>query len=201
VRALVLVDIQNDFCPGGALAVPDGDAVVPVANRLQPRFDLVVASQDWHPPDHGSFASGERAPGTVVDLNGIEQILWPVHCVQHTSGAEFHPDLDLERVARVFRKGTDPGVDSYSAFFDNAHRRSTGLEDYLRECGVDRVFIVGLATDCCIKFTALDAAELGFKTSVILDGCRGVLLAPDDVEKAVAEMRAAGVSMVGSADV
>jgi nicotinamidase/pyrazinamidase len=201
MRALILVDIQNDFCPGGALAVPDGDAVVPVANRVQPRFDAVVASQDWHPPDHGSFATGDRAPGTVVDLHGIEQILWPVHCVQDTPGADFHPGLDRERVERVFRKGTDPGVDSYSAFFDNARRHATGLGDYLKERGVDEVFIAGLATDCCVKYTALDAAELGFETHVIADACRGVLLEPDDVEKAVAEMRAAGVTMIGSAEV
>jgi nicotinamidase/pyrazinamidase len=120
--------------------------------------------------------------------------------VQDTPGADFHPDLDLERVARVFRKGTDPGVDSYSGFFDNARRRATGLGDYLKERGVTEVYIVGLATDCCVKYTALDAASLGFETYVILDGCRGVLLEPDDVEKAVAEMRAAGVSMIGSAE-
>ncbi|MHC5050811.1 MAG: bifunctional nicotinamidase/pyrazinamidase, partial [Planctomycetota bacterium] len=144
MRALVLVDIQNDFCPGGALAVPEGDAVVAVANRVQPRFDLVVASQDWHPPDHGSFALEGQAPGTVVDLGGIEQILWPVHCVQGTVGAEFHPDLETERVARVFQKGTDPGVGSDSAFFDNARLRATGLGDYLKECGVDEVYVMGL---------------------------------------------------------
>lgn len=201
MRALILVDIQNDFCPGGALAVPDGDAVVPVANRLQPRFDLVVATQDWHPPDHGSFAREGQVPGTVIELGGVEQILWPVHCVRDTWGAEFHPDLDRERVARVFRKGTDKGVDSYSAFFDNAHLRATGLGDYLKENGVTDVYILGLATDCCIKYSALDAAALGFRTFVVLDGCRGVLLDPDDVEKAVAEMRAAGVSMVGSEEV
>ncbi|MHC4490780.1 MAG: bifunctional nicotinamidase/pyrazinamidase [Planctomycetota bacterium] len=200
MRALVLVDIQNDFCPGGALAVPDGDAVVEVANRVQPRFDLVVATQDWHPPDHGSFATDGRAPGTVVDLLGLEQILWPVHCVQHTRGADFHPGLDRERVAQVFWKGTDPGVDSYSGFFDNAHRQTTGLGDYLKERGVDEVFILGLATDYCVKFTALDAVALGFKTFVVADGCRGVLLEPGDVERAVAEMRAAGVAIVGSAE-
>ncbi|MHC4199536.1 MAG: bifunctional nicotinamidase/pyrazinamidase, partial [Planctomycetota bacterium] len=132
MRALILVDLQNDFCPGGGLAVPEGDRVIPVANGLVPAFDLVVATQDWHPADHGSFASNHegKKPGDVIDLGGLEQILWPDHCVQGTPGAEFHPDLERGRIAEVFRKGTDPAVDSYSAFFDNARRRSTGLADY-----------------------------------------------------------------------
>jgi nicotinamidase/pyrazinamidase len=132
MRALILVDLQNDFVSGGALAVPDGDAVVPVANRVQSCFDLVVATQDWHPADHGSFAANHpgRRPGDVIELSGLAQILWPVHCVQHTPGAAFVPGLDMRRVARVFQKGTDPLIDSYSGFFDNGHRRSTGVGEY-----------------------------------------------------------------------
>jgi nicotinamidase/pyrazinamidase len=199
-EALVLVDLQNDFLPGGALAVEDGDAVVPVANRVQPAFELVVATLDWHPPRHGSFAASHpgRRPGDVIDLHGIEQILWPVHCVQGSPGAEFAPELDRSRIERVFHKGTDPTVDSYSAFFDNAHRRSTGLGDYLRERGVGTVALLGLATDYCVRYSALDARQLGFRTRVVVDGCRGVGLEAGDVERALDEMREAGVEMVTS---
>lgn len=200
MRALVLVDIQNDFLPGGALAVGDGDKVVPVANALSPRFDLVVATQDWHPADHRSFASNHdgRDVGEVIDLNGLPQVLWPNHCVQNTWGAEFAPELDTSRIARVFRKGVDPEIDSYSGFFDNGHRRSTGLGDWLREQGVEEVWVLGLATDYCVKFTALDARHLGFRTVVVEDGCRGVNLAPDDSEKALAALREDGVEVVRS---
>jgi nicotinamidase/pyrazinamidase len=182
--ALVLVDIQNDFCPGGSLAVAEGDKVVPIANELQKRFDLVVATKDWHPPGHSSFAT-----------------LWPPHCVQGTVGAEFHPALDTTRVAHVFLKGTDPAVDSYSGFFDNEHKLSTGLGEYLRAQGVTDVFICGLATDYCVKFTALDALRLGFRTSVVADACRGVEVNAGDTARAVEEMRAAGAAVVQSRDV
>lgn len=203
MRALILVDIQNDFLPAGALAVPEGDAVVPVANRLMGRFDLVAATQDWHPPDHGSFASRHegRSVGEVVDLNGLEQILWPDHCVQGTPGADFAPGLNVERIDEIIHKGTDAGIDSYSAFFDNAHRKATGLADLLKGRGVEDVYLCGLATDYCVKFSALDAVELGFGTNVVLDGCRGVELAPGDVAGAVEEMRAAGVAVLREADV
>jgi len=143
VNCLLIVDIQNDFLPGGALAVPEGDAVIPVINRLQDRFDLVLATQDWHPPDHGSFAAthpGHKV-GDVIELDGIPQILWPVHCVQNSPGAQFSTALDTTRLARVFRKGIDRKIDSYSTFFDNAKRRSTGLADYLREQNVQEIFI------------------------------------------------------------
>ncbi len=202
-KALILVDIQNDFCPGGALAVGEGDQVVPVANRLMQAFELVVAAQDWHPPDHLSFAANHpgRSPGEVIELDGLEQILWPVHCVQETPGAEFHPALDLGRIAGVVRKGTDRRIDSYSGFFDNGHRRATELEAYLRAQGVEQVFICGLATDYCVKFTALDAAELGFRTTVVEDACRGVELKPGDVERALEEMRSQGVEIVRSSEV
>jgi nicotinamidase/pyrazinamidase len=195
VNALIIVDVQNDFVPGGALAVPGGDAVVPLINCLQPRFDLVIATQDWHPPDHGSFAANHpgRNVHDVIDLHGLRQVLWPVHCVQNTGGAKFGASLDTRRIDRVFQKGTDPGIDSYSGFFDNAHRKSTGLADYLKGKSVEEVFICGLATDYCVKFSALDARQLGFRTTVIEDACRGVNVEPDDVRHALREMREAGV--------
>src|SRR5258706_8522984 len=160
--ALILIDLQNDFVPGGALAVHDGDHVVPIANELMKRFDLVVATQDWHPPDHGSFAAnhpGKRV-GEVIDLNGLPQVLWPVHCVQGTYGAEFVAGLTVDKVTRVFRKGTDAAIDSYSGFFDNGHRRATGMGDWLKERGVRDIYVMGLATDYCVKFTALDGRGL-----------------------------------------
>jgi nicotinamidase/pyrazinamidase len=203
MRALSLVDIQTDFVPGGALAVREGDQVVPIANRLIPRFDLVVATQDWHPADHGSFAAnhpGKRV-GEVIDLNGLPQVLWPVHCVQGTPGAEFVAGLDVSKVARVFRKGTDREIDSYSGFYDNGHRRSTGLGEWLSERGVRDVYVMGLATDYCVKFTALDARKLGLDVALVEDGCRGVELKPGDIARAVEEMRAAGVKVVRSDDV
>jgi nicotinamidase/pyrazinamidase len=195
MNILILVDIQNDFLPGGALAVPRGDEVVAVANRVQSRFDAVVATQDWHPPDHGSFAANHpgRRVGEVIELGGLSQVLWPVHCVQNTGGALFAPGLETARIERVFPKGSDPKVDSYSGFFDNGHRNATGLGDYLRQRGATRVAVMGLATDYCVKFTALDARGLGFETTLIVDGCRGVELRPGDVDRAVAEMKEAGV--------
>lgn len=198
--ALILVDIQNDFIPGGALPTRDGAEVVPVANRLIPQFALVVATQDWHPQDHGSFASNHpgRKPGEFIELGGIDQILWPDHCVQGAEGADFHPELDMSKVDHVVRKGTDPEIDSYSGFFDNGHRKATGLADYLREQGVSRVWVMGLATDYCVKFTALDALRLDFETFVIEDGCRGVELAPGDIARALDDMRAAGATVTTS---
>jgi nicotinamidase/pyrazinamidase len=195
VNALILVDLQNDFCPGGALPVPQGDEVVGVINHIQPEFDLVVATQDWHPAEHGSFAANHpgKSPGDVVELAGLRQILWPVHCVQGTPGAELHAGLDRSAIARVFRKGADPTIDSYSGFFDNGHRKSTGLGQYLRGQGVDRVYVCGLATDYCVKCTALDAVDLGFTTYLVEDACRGVNVRAGDVQRAIEEMRAKGV--------
>lgn len=200
MNALLLVDIQNDFLPGGALGVPQGDQVIPVANRLEPQFELVVATQDWHPANHGSFAANHpgKQPGDIIDLNGLRQILWPVHCVQNTPGAAFAPGLDTRRFARVFQKGTNPGIDSYSALFDNGHRKATGLGDFLKARGVTDLFIAGLATDYCVKFTSLDAVPLGFRTHVIADACRGVNLQPGDVAAAIAEMKQAGVQVADS---
>lgn len=201
-RVLLLVDIQNDFLPGGALAVSDGDKIIPPVNRIQPRFQHILATQDWHPADHGSFASQHagRAPGEIVDLHGIQQILWPDHCVQHTHGAAFAGELDTQRIERVFHKGADPRVDSYSAFFDNGNKHATGLADYLREHGLTDVYIAGLATDYCIKYSALDAARLGFKTFVIADACRAVNMHPGDDARALDEMRVAGVRVIESTE-
>jgi len=198
MNALILVDIQNDFLPGGALAVPDGDKIVGVANMLMEDYDLVVATQDWHPADHGSFASQypERNAGDVEELNGLPQILWPDHCVQDTAGADLAPGLNLDAIERVFSKGTDVGVDSYSGFFDNARRNSTGLGEYLKDRGVTEVAVCGLATDYCVKLTALDAVDLGFKTSFIEAASRGVELSPGDIAKAIEEMKTAGVTII-----
>lgn len=200
--ALILVDIQNDFIPGGALPARDGAEVVPVANRLMQHFDLVVASQDWHPPDHLSFASNHagKSPGDLIELSGLEQVLWPDHCVQGSTGAEFHVDLDTDRIDHVVRKGEDPRIDSYSCFFDNGHLKATGLEDYLRSHDVEKVHVCGLATDYCVKFSALDAVRLGFDTTVVTDACRGVELNPGDIDRAFEEMRRAGVKLVRSQD-
>jgi nicotinamidase/pyrazinamidase len=203
MKALVIVDVQNDFLPGGALPVPRGQEVAPVANRLMPWFDLVVATQDWHPAKHGSFAGqhpGKRV-GDVVDLGGLPQVLWPDHCVQGTGGAELAPGLNVGAIEKVFRKGTDPGIDSYSAFFDNGHRKATGLGGYLKARGVTDVYVMGLATDYCVKATALDAVGLGFTTWLVEDGCRGVDLRPGDVTKAVEEMVRAGVKVISSSAV
>jgi nicotinamidase/pyrazinamidase len=205
--ALIIVDVQNDFVPGGALAVRDGDKIISVINELQQlkgsAFDLIVATQDWHPPNHGSFAANH--PGTkvgdVIDLNGLPQVLWPVHCVQNSSGADFVASLDRSRIDQVVRKGTDPGIDSYSTFFDNAHRKSTGLSDYLRKQRVGEIYLAGLATDYCVKYSALDARQLGLAVWVIEDVCRGVELQPGDVAAAVQEMKRAGAEIVRSTEI
>ena len=200
MNAFLVVDVQNDFLPGGALAVPDGDQVIPIVNRLVECFALVLATQDWHPANHGSFAANHpnRRPGEMIDLNGIRQILWPVHCVQGSPGAAFSPQLRTERFSNVFRKGVDPGIDSYSGFFDNGRKRSTGLAEYLRDRNVDELFICGLATDYCVKFSSFDSIGSGIRTHVIEDACRGVDLKPGDSAAAIAAMRDAGVSIVES---
>jgi nicotinamidase/pyrazinamidase len=200
VNALIIVDLQNDFLPGGALPVPHGDEVIPVANEVQQRFDLVLATKDWHPHDHGSFAANHpgKKPGDRVILDGIEQILWPVHCVQNTHGAEFAPSFDTSGVAHVFHKGIDPKIDSYSTFFDNAHRRQTGLADYLRKRGAKDIYLTGLALDYCVKYSALDARRLGLNTHVIVDGCRGIELEPGDIDRALDEMKRVGAILLKS---
>jgi nicotinamidase/pyrazinamidase len=201
MRALILVDIQNDFCTGGALAVPQGEAIVPVANRLMTLAEVVVATQDWHPADHGSFAAGHpgRRPFELAELGGLPQVLWPAHCVQWTGGALLHPGLDTRRIARIFPKGTDPAIDSYSGFFDNGGRKATGLGDWLRARRIEEVLVCGLATDYCVKATAIDAVAQGFRTTVVEDACRGVGLRPDDIPVALAAMRQAGVAITTTA--
>jgi nicotinamidase/pyrazinamidase len=202
VKALIIVDLQNDFLPGGALPVPQGDEVIPVANELQQRFELILATQDWHPPDHGSFAANHpgKKPGDRIILDGIEQILWPVHCVQNTDGAEFAAAFDTSRIAHVFHKGVERNIDSYSTFFDNAHRRHTGLAHYLRERSIMDIYLMGLALDYCVKYSALDARQLGLNTYVILDGCRGIELEPGDIDRALDEMKRAGATILKSSD-
>jgi nicotinamidase/pyrazinamidase len=199
-KALLLIDLQIDFCPGGALAVAGGDQVIPIANELQQQFDLVVATKDWHPANHGSFAANHpwRKPGQVIDLNGLEQVLWTIHCVQESFGAEFHPGLNTEKINTIFYKGTDPEIDSYSGFFDNGHRKATGLGDFLKNKGVTEVYILGLAQDYCVKYTALDAVDLGFTTYVITDGTRPVNLHATDGENALREMQSKGVHLIHS---
>jgi nicotinamidase/pyrazinamidase len=199
-QALLVVDLQNDFLPSGALPVAAGDEIVPAVNRLMEHFDVVLATKDWHPAGHGSFAANHPGtkPGQVIRLNGIDQILWPVHCVQHTFGSEFAPELNATRFQEIFYKGADPGIDSYSGFFDNGHRRSTGLDRYLREKDINSVCITGLATDYCVKFTALDALALGFHTTVVTDAVRGIDLAPGDVGQALEEIQEKGGKLLTS---
>ncbi len=196
MNALILVDIQNDFMPGGALAVPGGDAIVGIVNRLQRHFPLVVATQDWHPPGHASFASSHpgRAPFESITLDGLAQTLWPDHCVQGTTGADFHPDLDTRAVEAVFRKGMDPSIDSYSGFYDNGHRKTTGLAGYLREKGADTLYFCGLAADICVAFSIRDAIREGFATTLVEDATRPL----DDGEFAAirAELTAAGTRVL-----
>ncbi len=203
MKALIIVDLQNDFLPGGALPVPHGDEVVPLANGLQRSFELVLATQDWHPPDHGSFAANHpgKKPGDRIMLDGIEQILWPVHCVQNTYGAEFAAAFDTSRIAHVFHKGIERNIDSYSTFFDNAHRRRTGLADYLKKRSIKEIYLMGLALDYCVKYSALDARQLGLNTYIILDGCRGIELNPGDIGRALDEMKRVGAVLLQSSDV
>ena len=176
MNALLLIDIQNDFIPGGALAVPGGDEIVDIVNKLQSKFDLVVATQDWHPANHKSFASQHEGKQVFdkIELNGLEQVLWPDHCVQGTKGAAFSPELEMNRVEAIFKKGTDAAIDSYSGFYDNGHLKSTGMADYLRGKGVTDVYLAGLAGDYCVYFTAKDAITEGFQTYLIEDAIRSI---------------------------
>lgn len=203
MKCLILVDLQNDFCNLGALAVEGGNEVIPIANKLMDKFDLVVATQDWHPADHESFAAVHyfRKPGQIIDLHGLEQVLWTIHCVQGTFGAEFVQELNTEKITKVIQKGMDKTVDSYSGFYDNGRRGATGLHDYLQSQGVKEVYIMGLALDYCVKFTAKDAVELGYKTHLILDGCRAVNLEEGDGERAVNVLKLLGVKVLNSSEI
>ena len=196
--ALLLVDLQNDFLPGGSLAVPGGDETIAVANRWIDAAEHVVATQDWHPAHHGSFASSNPGVnvGDTFELDGVAQIAWPDHCVRDTSGADFAAGLNVDAIDRVVRKGTRINVDSYSGFFDNARRHKTELDDYLREHQIGRLQVLGLATDYCVKFTVLDAIDLGYQVELICDGCRGVDIRPGDVTAALDAMDRAGATLV-----
>ncbi len=196
MNALILIDIQNDLLPGGALAVPNGDQIIPVLNEIQHDYDLVVASQDWHPPDHKSFASQHenKKPFERIAWHDGIQVLWPDHCVQESFGAEFSKALDTKRVEAIFRKGTNSQIDSYSALYDNNHEKSTALADYLRAKGVNEVFIAGLATDYCVYYTALDSLKEGFKTTVLQNASSG--LNEEDIRKAMDHVRKEGGEIV-----
>ena len=184
MKALVIIDVQNDFIPGGALAVPEGFKIVELINRLQPKFDLVIATQDWHPDDHSSFAINH--PGKKkfekITWKGCEQVLWPVHCLQNSWGAKLHPELKTAKIEAIFRKGTDPEIDSYSAFYDNGHQKTTGLVGYLKEKGVDELYFCGLAAEICVYFSVIDALDEGFESTIIEDATRA--LNPADFENA-----------------
>jgi nicotinamidase/pyrazinamidase len=195
---LLIIDVQNDFCPGGALAVADGDAVVPVVNRLAGKFDHVVLTQDWHPSGHSSFATSHpgAAPFASVAMPYGPQTLWPDHCIQGSAGAAFHPKLETTRAELVIRKGFRSEIDSYSAFYENDRKTPTGLAGYLRERGLRRVFFAGLATDYCVHYSAVDARRLGFDTVLVEAGCRAIDLA-GSLNAAWASMAAAGVQRVG----
>jgi len=199
MRALVIVDVQNDFCPGGALAVPGGDTIIPVVNSLTEKFDVVVQTQDWHPPNHRSFASNHegKEPYETVEMEYGEQVLWPDHCVQGSEGAEFHANLHTLKTRIIIRKGFRPEIDSYSAFFENDHETETGLDAWLKSMDVDHLFVCGLATDFCVKWTALDARKLGYKVSLIEDASRGIDI-EGSVGKAVKEMEDTGVEIINS---
>jgi len=199
MRALLLIDIQNDFLPGGALAVGEGNQVVPVANKLIAKLpvELVIATKDWHPPEHGSFAKQHgKSPFEMGELSGLPQTMWPEHCVQDTPGAELAKELQDKNINRIFTKGIDHTVDSYSAFYDNAKRNSTGLGEWLKEQSITELFILGLATDYCVKFSVLDALALGFKVNVVADGCRAV--DPNAGQQALKEMVSAGANIITS---
>lgn len=201
MKALVIIDVQNDFIPGGNLPVPNGYEVIPVINKLQDQFDLVVATQDWHPENHGSFISQHEGKNIydIVDLNGTPQVVWPVHCVQNTRGAAFHSDLKTEKIEAIFRKGTNTEIDSYSGFYDNAHLKSTGLSGYLKDKKVTELYFVGLAAEYCVYFSAKDAINEGFKSFLIEDATRA--LTADGFENAKADFKKSGGQILKSTDI
>ncbi len=203
MKALVIVDLQYDFLPGGALGIPHADEIVPIINVLIPKFALVVATQDWHPSDHMSFASNHpgKKVGDIVRAGDLEQILWPVHCVRNTHGAELAPSLDKTNIASFFYKGTDKNIDSYSAFFDNARRKSTGLGDYLKSRGINDAYFAGLATDYCVLYSTMDGIDLGFTVYVIEDACRAINLHPQDEQRALEAMAAKGARIIKSIEI
>lgn len=199
MQALLVIDVQNDFCPGGKLAVPEGDEVVPVINKLADRFDHVIQTQDWHPPSHSSFASAHpgKEPFETIEMPYGEQTLWPDHCIQNSAGADFHPDLVTRRTEMLVRKGFRKEMDSYSAFYENDHQTATGLKGFLKERGIDTLYAVGLATDFCVKWSVLDGLDEGFEVYVVEDAVRGINL-EGSVALAWKEMTEAGAKRIYS---
>lgn len=198
MKTLIIIDVQNDFVPGGALAVPDGEVIIPVINEMLPKFELIVATQDWHPAAHKSFASNHPGKDVfeIIELNGLEQKLWPDHCVQDTPGADFHPDLEVKPIEAIFRKGMDKEIDSYSGFFDNGHRISTGLAGYLKDKGATELYFCGLAGDICVYFSIMDALKEGFSATLIEDAARP--LDNDEFEQIKKRIRDKGGKVIPS---
>lgn len=200
MKTLVIVDVQNDFTPDGSLEVPGGDKIVPVINQIQKKFDLVIATQDWHPKDHSSFASNhkDQEPFDKIEWKGQEQILWPDHCVQGSEGAKFHPDLEMNKVEAIFRKGMNKDIDSYSGFYDNGHEKNTGLTGYLKERDVKDLYFVGLAADVCVQFSIKDAIKEGFRATLIEDATRAI--DDDDWQEIRKELKDKGCKMMESGE-
>ena len=196
-NCLIMTDIQNDFCPGGALAVAEGDKIIPIVNRLAPEFDKVVATQDWHSFGHISFASTHRKqPYEIMTIDGIQQVMWPDHCVAGSFGADFHNDLDLQEVDLIIRKGNDLNIDSYSTFLENDKKTSTGLHFYLKGFEIKDLYFCGLATDYCVYYSVMDAIEMGFRVSVILDACRGVDVPAGNIAATIQRMKERGARIL-----
>jgi len=200
MNVLLLIDVQNDFMPGGSLAVTEGDRIVPIINKIQDQFDWLVASQDWHPPEHLSFARNHLRHQAFeqIELNGLPQTLWPAHCVQGTEGAEFHPDLASNHIAAIFRKGMNPDIDSYSAFYDNGHIQSTGLTGYLKEIKAGTLYFTGLAADFCVYYSIKDALKAGFDCVLIEDATRPI--DPENFKRQKQQLMADGVKFINSQD-
>jgi len=202
MKTLLIVDIQNDFCPGGALAVPEGDTIIPTVNRLIEHFDVIVQTQDWHPKDHSSFASTHQGkePYETIEVDYGTQVLWPDHCIQGTEGAEFHPDLNTNKSQVIIRKGFRKAIDSYSTFFENDQKTSTGLTGYLKQRGITELYTVGLATDFCVKWSILDGIDEGFTMHIIKDAVKGIDL-NGSLDQAWSEMKAKGVKITNSVEI
>lgn len=200
MKTLIIIDVQNDFIPGGTLAVPGGDEIIDLINKLQPQFELIIATQDWHPLNHSSFAISHpgKSEFDTIEWHGQQQVLWPVHCVQNTEGASFHKDLDTARIETIFRKGTNVSIDSYSGFYDNSHLKSTGLSGYLKEKGATDLYFCGLAAEYCVNFSMKDALSEGFNATLIEDATRA--LNQQDFQEAKNEIRALGGRILLSKD-
>ncbi|WP_300433852.1 bifunctional nicotinamidase/pyrazinamidase [Christiangramia sp.] len=201
MKTLVIIDAQNDFMPGGTLAVPNGDRIVPLINQLQEKFDLVIATQDWHPEKHASFASSHAGAKEfeVITLDGLDQVMWPEHCIQNSDGANFHPDLETSGIEAIFRKGTNIRIDSYSGFYDNAHQKSTGLAGYLKEKGATELYFAGLAAEFCVYFSIMDALAEGFQAILLEDATRA--LNEDAFNKAKIDILRKGGKIINSEEI